>query len=506
MHFSQLSERDIGILEMLEKRQFATASVLFKNLREQLVPKGTLGDTILWCHLTKYGKIHYLENISSVYRRHSGGITGGNKVQWAKTMLVWNKALNNNHPEINELVFRKRNLENFKGAINYLIKNKEYKQALLTVDDLISLTDNSEYYKSELFSYIDELLLSNNKDTQLEQVNKQLHNIQHSLSFKIGRATTFPIRWIHDIPKKISLLQYKFELMLNKNKRELKDKGVIFINKRKIIKESKNLKKLPAVDNDKTPKLIVSLTSFPERITDIFFNLYSLLNQTKQPDMLILWLAEEEFPNKEKNLPKNLINLRKKGLTIKWCKDLKSYKKLIFALKEYPNDIIVTADDDIYYPENWLELLYKSYQKSPQYIHCHRAHQITFNRENKLKNYNEWPKSIKHSKPSFLNFCTTGGGVLYPPKSLYRDVSNEKLFMELCPTADDVWFWGMAVLKQTKIKVVENNISDFIHVNPELEFGLTNGITLYQTNVTQNSYQIERLINHFNEIKLILKK
>jgi hypothetical protein len=49
--------------------------------------------------------------------------------------------------------------------------------------------------------------------------------------------------------------------------------------------------------------------------------------------------------------------------------------------------------------------------------------------------------------------------VLYPPNSLYKDVANENLFTELSPTNDDIWFWMMAVLNDTRIKVVKHNIS-----------------------------------------------
>ncbi len=43
-------------------------------------------------------------------------------------------------------------------------------------------------------------------------------------------------------------------------------------------------------------------------------------------------------------------------------------------------------------------------------------------------------------------------GVLYPPHALSNIVFEEKLFQNLAPTGDDIWFWAMAVLNQTKIK------------------------------------------------------
>ena len=114
-------------------------------------------------------------------------------------------------------------------------------------------------------------------------------------------------------------------------------------------------------------KIIISLTSFPERIKYVSKTICSLLDQTLKPDMIILWLADEQFSNKEKDLPESLLKLRKYGLTIRWYKDIKSFKKLIPAILEFPDDIIIAVDDDFYFERNLIELLYSSYQKNPQY-------------------------------------------------------------------------------------------------------------------------------------------
>lgn len=39
-----------------------------------------------------------------------------------------------------------------------------------------------------------------------------------------------------------------------------------------------------------------------------------------------------------------------------------SYKKIIPSLKEYPENIIFTCDDDIFYPKGWLKDLYEDYK------------------------------------------------------------------------------------------------------------------------------------------------
>jgi hypothetical protein len=57
---------------------------------------------------------------------------------------------------------------------------------------------------------------------------------------------------------------------------------------------------------ERKPKIIVSLTTFPERITIVQETIKSLLTQTVKPDAIVLWLAESQFPNKENELPEEL--------------------------------------------------------------------------------------------------------------------------------------------------------------------------------------------------------
>ena len=252
--------------------------------------------------------------------------------------------------------------------------------------------------------------------------------------------------------------------------------------------------------------IIISLTSFPQRMYEIHFTLYSLLTQSVKPAKVILWLGEEQFPNREKDIPEKVLKLKANGLTIGWHKNLRSYTKLIPALKQFPNNIIVTADDDIYYEKEWLEKLVKTHDTDPDCIICHRAHKIKLSKTG-VAPYKKWAKKIKYCKPSYLNFLTGVGGVLYPVNSLYKDVLNEELFTELAPKADDVWFWAMAVLNKTKTGIVKNQITDLNYVNPERERGLIDEVTLFSSNKKGgNDLQIEKVINHYPQIIEILNE
>lgn len=189
-----------------------------------------------------------------------------------------------------------------------------------------------------------------------------------------------------------------------------------------------------------------------------------MLNQTLKADSVILWLSAEEFSKKDKDLPKELVALCKKGLTIEWCQDdIKSYKKLIPALQKYPNDIIITFDDDMILHEKTVELLYSCYKKHPKDIISHRVTRLYYNyidsgkleiliNDCKYKSHNDYVEVLKG--PSYFNKLCGVAGVLYPPKCLFSpDVLDKNAFLTLAPTSDDIWFWCMAVRNKTRVRV-----------------------------------------------------
>lgn len=80
-------------------------------------------------------------------------------------------------------------------------------------------------------------------------------------------------------------------------------------------------------------KIIVSFTSFPGRINLIKETIDSLLKQAYKPNKIILWLAREQFAEREADLPSYLKCFDEDYFFIKWCEDIRSYKKLIPSLR-----------------------------------------------------------------------------------------------------------------------------------------------------------------------------
>lgn len=272
------------------------------------------------------------------------------------------------------------------------------------------------------------------------------------------------------------------------------------INRRAVYKKINELKGNQLSVEKRNPKVIITLTSFPERINDIIYTLYSLFNQTIKADEIILYLAIEEFPKRELDLPEELLRFREFGLKIRWCENILSYKKLIPPLVDYPHDILITVDDDNYYIEKWLEILLNEHEKFPNDIISHRARKINVTDE-KIDDYNSWPIITKEEESSFLNFITGVGGVLYPPHCLHDDVLKKDIFMEICPHADDAWFWAMAIKKNTKIRVPPNCIHYLKPTEGLKELNLNYKQSLWTLNEQgRNDAQLEKIFEYYPEI------
>ena len=130
-------------------------------------------------------------------------------------------------------------------------------------------------------------------------------------------------------------------------------------------------------------------------------------------------------------------------------------------------------------------------------IIAHRCHKVGF--DNDILPYQSWEKCIINDKASYDNFFTGAGGVLYPPHVLNNEVFNKDLFMALAPNADDIYFWAMALLNNTKIKVVDEP-NTLIYINAERELNINGEHTLYELNKINNDIQLANIVRYFPSI------
>lgn len=296
-------------------------------------------------------------------------------------------------------------------------------------------------------------------------------SVKHHNSF-LGKTANKAIGYIEDYYNRFVVSQYK--------KHPLYKKGV--------------------TQNKRDKKLIVSLTSFPKRIGSVWITIESLLRQSLKPDEIILWLAEDQFDGID-SLPKELLEQRKRGLTIRFCKDLRSHKKYFYAMQEYPDDLIVLMDDDMFYPYDTLKTLYKMHTENPNNI-CSLAVQVMEGGFETMPSTWRNPKVNEKIVNSDKVQIFTGSGSLFSSKMLDREAFNENILTELCMYADDLWLTFMAYKKGTKITSCKK-----WRAFPVTIYGTAEGSLWYiNSDKGQNDEQWKNLMNYYHEDFEMIKR
>lgn len=190
---------------------------------------------------------------------------------------------------------------------------------------------------------------------------------------------------------------------------------------------------------------IVSFTTIPHRLRSVHLTVKSILNRSVKPKKVVLWLNNEL----KSEVPNSLIKLTNDNFEIKYCDSTSSHRKLVLSLDAYPDDVIVTCDDDCLYPDDWLEKLWIEHTKYPDEIIANRCNFISYDENGVTLPYKNWVKKVPPGTSHFAIMPAGYGGVLYPPKSLHADVTNFDLYMKLTPKADDLWFKAMSYLSGT---------------------------------------------------------
>lgn len=249
------------------------------------------------------------------------------------------------------------------------------------------------------------------------------------------------------------------------------------------------------------PRLILSLTTYGERLKTVHKTILSLLNQDKKADKILLWLDKEEFELSSVTI--ELKELISKHFEIKFCANLKSYKKLIPTLIEFPTATIITFDDDIIYPNNLVEDLFNEHLNNPNCIVASRGRIINI-KNGDFAPYPSW-QFIRNTSKLKAKYCILPigyGGVLYPPNSLYQDVTDEQKFVDLAPNADDLWFKAMSLMQSTETIILPQECS----IKMVLIEG-TQETALYATHNAgdANTLQMKAIAQAFKQINKLIK-
>lgn len=211
-------------------------------------------------------------------------------------------------------------------------------------------------------------------------------------------------------------------------------------------------------------KIIVTFTSYPERIWTVNKVLDSIIKQTILPYKIILYLSSTEFLNFG-SIP-DFEQYKKYGFEIHWYEEnLKSHKKWFYAFQEYSNDLIVTIDDDIIYQDTMLETLLKYHERFPECVIARNAKLITCNEEGYPAPYEKWCCWCNEyvGVPRMDLMAIGNGGILYP-KNFHSNIElyHKEKFMEICGHADDIWMKIMEVYCEISVVLAEKFWTDTV--------------------------------------------
>ncbi|MBC7788026.1 MAG: hypothetical protein H7Z18_11520 [Methylophilaceae bacterium] len=243
--------------------------------------------------------------------------------------------------------------------------------------------------------------------------------------------------------------------------------------------------------------VVVSLTSYGERTSKVFYAIESIANGKVLPSRIILWLDNEHQFN---HLPAELKRLKSRGLEIFLAENYGPHTKYFPYVNNLSEHVLplVTADDDIFYPIFWLKNLYESYVKTPSVVNCYRAHVVLLDKEQQeVESFKFW-QICSSTDASYFNQATGVSGVIYPPDFLNKIKASGDVFLACCPNADDIWLHAIALRNGYQVKQIEPEAYHFLTLPFTQKNGLFNaniflGLNDKQAKMTYNRSDINTL-------------
>jgi DNA-binding beta-propeller fold protein YncE len=245
---------------------------------------------------------------------------------------------------------------------------------------------------------------------------------------------------------------------------------------------------------------VLSLTTHGCRLELVFYAIQSIGTGSRKPSRITLWLQDKDA---YLNPPDTLRRLMLVGLEICLSEDLGPHTKY-YPYIDRESELyvpLVTADDDVMYPVDWLQNLIAAHEANPVVVHCHRAQRMRLNNKRFLP-YNTW-EGCQSTSPSHLNFIIAVCGVIYPPDFLQYLKNQGRGFEHCCSAADDIWMTVNALRGGFKIAQVTNRSAHVLTIPGSQKQRLSEGNVLaggnqYQLRDTFTESDLAELRTHLS--------
>ena len=198
--------------------------------------------------------------------------------------------------------------------------------------------------------------------------------------------------------------------------------------------------------------IIVSFTTLPNRIDLIPEVIDSMQKQTIVPDKVVLYISKDDFSS----VPTKLLQIKNKYSFFEIRLINENYgvaTKLLPALKDFHDDIIINIDDDIVYVPQFIENLMSSYNGNDDAVYCNCGHRLCVEADNNINKQKNCTTLYYHRgiDCSFLS----GHGTLYPPHIFdTTNVMDYETMKQCCPSNDEIWAWANLAIKNIPVVVI----------------------------------------------------
>jgi len=209
-----------------------------------------------------------------------------------------------------------------------------------------------------------------------------------------------------------------------------------------------------------TLNIVVSMTILPSRIGE----LKTVLNSLRNQDLALPYLVKIYIPKNPirdrslKVLPEFLQdtswfdNYCTGQLEYAFVEDIGPITKIIPALLEFPNHIVVTCDDDGYYPRQWLSGLINNFDGTE--VVAYRGRKFV-NASIRYGNTDIY-ECHKITRSYYADIVTGTWGAVYMKHFFDDDFFDEYNKFSFWNRIDDIWISGHLWKNQVKIKILPN--------------------------------------------------
>jgi len=235
----------------------------------------------------------------------------------------------------------------------------------------------------------------------------------------------------------------------------------------------------------------ISMTSWMPRKDALPLVLLSMIEQSLRPAAVHVWLCAED---QEMIEARHRDFFAEHGVQFHETDNTGPHKKWLPLIESGHEDPFVIADDDTYYPWDWLEALVREGAEHPDEIIANRCHKMKVDANHHLRPYAEWQKGVSSQKESSHYLFAVGcGGTLIRPDAIAQEFRSRDLISKLCHRADDIWLKAAYIHSGFKVR---KSRYDF----PSLDYPGTAQSGLAVTNVDQgeNDQQLQQVFQYFD--------